>query len=176
MRNDLARRTIVVLLLGSIGHVCLGQTSGSQRTKILITDLRSVESTHRLTLETHGDSPTSVVVLVLREREGFSLAKDRERRPAQAKRVGELRSDPGGSPGLNRSFRWEGEFYATLRPEEIFAIVCSVNSRSGWGTERDMEALQYSIRSARSIEDVLKKLYEFDWRPAGYTRAWWTPR
>ena len=52
----------------------------------------------------------------------------------------------------------------------VFAVACELGERAGWDRARDLGALSYlPFGEASSIDQVLRILAEFDWRPIGYT-------
>jgi hypothetical protein len=150
---------------------------------IEFTEARSVGSRHTFRFITRP-ALESVRILIVYEKQGWQPGtsrglKGRETSLALAQRVIPRSSIGSTSPNTN-SDEWEISIDEEQLPQEIYAIVCRISDIHGSRQlERELPDVRRILQLVneptasnrpKSIEDVLRALFEFDWAPLGYTK------
>lgn len=181
------RRSTLELLLGLVAGLSPAGARAQNnlsRLQIEILAARTTGQRHTLLITTQASLETLRILVVYRRngwRPGLVTPLDGGgKQLALATRLqGQQSSEPPNSSGL-RAMRWELTFEEDGLPDELYAIVCKVSdihgsrslSRELPDVRRILDQVNEPAPSQRekSIDDVLRALYEFDWEPLRFTR------
>jgi hypothetical protein len=111
-----------------------------------------------------SDRPQQVLIFAQDQRSGsFRLAARREGKGGEPLLPKMIESGPSTT-------LWSSVFPMSFSTNAVFAVVCELGERAAWDKRREFGAVSYlPFGEATSIDQVLRMLSEFDWRPLGYT-------
>lgn len=108
-----------------------------------------------------------------------SLSESREQQLALARRSVERQSAPPSSFGVQTTW-WDLSFEERGLPNELYVVACRISKlHGGRSLSRELPDLRRILemineptfsQREKTIEDVLRALFEFDWQPLAYTR------
>ena len=182
------RRAALTFLFGTSFLTSLAPSASGQnsraRVELEILEARTDGRRHTLFMMTWlGSDPLRIIVVYRRNGWQPGLTSSPQQQARQQERVLALATKVPGSdavPGPSRPTRWELSFEEDGLPMELYAIACRVSDVHGGRSLRQelpdirrildqLNEPTYSQRE-KSIEDVLRALFEFDWQPLGYTQ------
>jgi hypothetical protein len=138
------------------------------KTPIEILELRRIgplEFLARIDVGSENKDLQTLIFVQDRKSDRFGLASDRTGK-----------SRPPGFPFVTGSrpggVEWTSEFSSLWKHPSIkvFAVVAAISDNARFDRDKEFDSLRYvPFSEAVKIEDVLRMLADFKWRPQGYT-------